>query len=166
MENKRTAILTTVLFGLLAQRAALASPHCIDYTGELGNHADPYTQCEGTVFPFDLDCVQVEDPNSANVSVQNNSGAGVSEGVWAPASGIILTLADNYSPPTEVEFDLYVFDECVDVVAYDSGSNQIFSDKFCASSVHPVQIQDEGGIATIEISGGENETWVDDICLP
>ena len=61
--------------------------------------------------------------------------------------------------------DLGAYNGDVDVEAYDSSSNLIWSDTFTSGSDHVVQINGVGAIDYIMVFGGDREVFIDNVCI-
>lgn len=58
-----------------------------------------------------------------------------------------------------------VYDGTATVSAFDGDSILIFYDEYEHTDVYPVSIPWEDGISAVVIGGGNNETWIDDLCM-
>jgi hypothetical protein len=68
--------------------------------------------------------------------------------------------------PTYMSFDLLPGAGDAEVYAYDDQGTEIFYEFVPgATSFVSIVIEDVGPIAEVLIIGGDNETWLDDICI-
>lgn len=91
------------------------------------------------------------------------------ESVYVPGTPASLkmtpVLGDGVTLPTYFSFWLLAGAGDADVVAYDAENNVIFIHTVSGSSDEVVVIDEGQPIARIEVDRGDNETWIDDLCI-